>query len=107
MKIVRVGIRPDSNKQIWTKKYTFQEMLHVARDLASALCYLHYGFDCGIHIIHRDIKPDNIGFTAEGTVKLFDFGLCATIKSQREKTEQYKLTGNTGFFKIIIVLCSN
>ena len=36
------------------------------------------------------------GFTSDGTVKLFDFGLCATIKAQREKTEQYKLTGNTG-----------
>lgn len=45
---------------------------------------------------HRDIKPDNIGFAANGQLKLFDFGLCAAVRAQREKTEQYRLTGNTG-----------
>lgn len=42
------------------------------------------------------MKPDNIGFAPDGRVKLFDFGLCASVRAQREKTEQYRLTGNTG-----------
>lgn len=27
---------------------------------------------------------------------MFDFGLCTCVRSQRDKKEQYRLTGNTG-----------
>lgn len=91
-----LGVRPDSNEQIWARKYDLLETLVMARDLARALNYLHNEYSPHMHILHRDIKPDNIGFTLDGTVKLFDFGLCATVKAQREKSEIYKLTGNTG-----------
>ena len=48
-------------------------------------------------IVHRDIKPDNIGFTADGTLKLFDFGLSTCIiKCADDNHECYKMTGNTG-----------
>lgn len=50
------------------------ERLKVAKQVADALKYMHSkGF------IHRDITPDNIGFTDDDAVKLFDFGLARSI----------------------------
>ena len=47
----------------------------VIKKVADAIQYLHSkGF------IHRDLTPDNIGFSSEGnTVKVFDFGLARSI----------------------------
>ena len=42
----------------------------VIRQLGAALDYAH-----GRGILHRDVKPGNIAITAEGVLKLFDFGL--------------------------------
>jgi hypothetical protein len=91
-----LGLRPDSQNQTWNKRFSFLETLRLAYDLSKALHYLHNEWCSSIHVIHRDIKPDNIGFTANGSLKIFDFGLCVAVRSQRERSEQYRLTGNTG-----------
>ena len=66
--------------------------LDILFDIASALRYLH-----NKQVIHRDIKPDNIGFDLQGVVKIFDFGLATKLKSE-SKTQNglYKLTGGIG-----------
>ena len=52
------------------------EALTVARQMAEALEAAH---EQGI--IHRDLKPANIKVRADGTVKVFDFGLAKAIES--------------------------
>lgn len=42
------------------------------------------------------MKPDNVGFTKEGDLKLFDFGLCTCVNQRDHTTEGYEMTGNTG-----------
>jgi serine/threonine protein kinase len=52
----------------------FLEKLRFARDVASALAYIHEQ-----RFVFRDLKPDNVGIAHDGNVKLFDFGLCREL----------------------------
>jgi serine/threonine-protein kinase PpkA len=57
-------------------RITTAEVLDVARDIASGLQFAHEkGF------VHRDVKPGNIMFRANGTAVLADFGIAKAMKS--------------------------
>ena len=49
-----------------------------------------------MNLVGADLKPDNIGFTSDGTVKLFDFGLVTCVKARKHAKDTYNMTGCTG-----------
>ncbi|XP_063246026.1 serine/threonine-protein kinase PAK 3-like [Prinia subflava] len=56
------------------------EMAAVCRECLQALECLHSN-----HVIHRDVKSENILLGMDGSVKLADFGLCAQMTSEHNK----------------------
>ncbi|MBS1794078.1 MAG: protein kinase [Acidobacteria bacterium] len=53
---------------------TYLESIRVAEQVADALAVAHEA-----HIVHRDIKPDNVMIRRDGIVKILDFGLAKPV----------------------------
>jgi serine/threonine protein kinase len=52
----------DRRRRFWRRKqFSFVDVLRIARSIASAMTYLHEEAIPGSIVLHRDLKPDNIG----------------------------------------------
>jgi serine/threonine protein kinase len=73
-------------REIWNRcvrtktRIPLDVALHVAREIARALAYVHSHAD--LSLVHRDVAPPNILISYFGEVKLTDFGLARSVLKQ-------------------------
>jgi len=71
--------------------------LELLMDLCGAVAFLH-----SQRVIHRDLKPDNVGFDLAGRLKVFDFDVARVLPSQtttnwnESRNETFKMTKKVG-----------
>jgi serine/threonine protein kinase len=68
-----------------------QRVLELGLDISDALTRAHR-----LDIVHRDIKPDNVLLTANGTPRLTDFGV-ARIKDRTQLTQSGYVVGTGSY----------
>jgi len=73
---------PTLSERIKQGPFSFEDAMPIARQMAEALEYAH---ERGI--VHRDLKPSNVKLTADGQVKLLDFGLAKALEGETSEEE--------------------
>ena len=69
-----------------------EEALRIAQEAAAGLAHAH-----GRGIVHRDVKPANLFLTAEGLVKVLDFGLAKLAAGSARDARTGTTLGTAGY----------
>ncbi|KAJ3689330.1 hypothetical protein LUZ61_018494 [Rhynchospora tenuis] len=69
------------------RSFPWQMRLRVAQEICSALIFLH-----SLHVVHGDLKPENVLLDSSFTVKLSDLGICRKVSITNTTTTPYHLT---------------
>ncbi|MBV8832812.1 MAG: serine/threonine-protein kinase, partial [Acidobacteriaceae bacterium] len=77
-------------KLLKAKRLPAQRVIHIGRQLASALAAAHQK-----GIVHRDIKPENVMVREDDFVKVLDFGLAQNIRDQAAANRKISLPVGT------------
>jgi serine/threonine-protein kinase len=79
------------DKSIKEKPLPIEESIYITIQIAQGLAKAHEK-----EIVHRDIKPANIMLTADGVVKILDFGL-AKLSTQTKLTKESTTLGTVSY----------
>jgi eukaryotic-like serine/threonine-protein kinase len=82
------GIRVDTFCD--ERKLTIDQRMEVFRTICAAVQYAHHAL-----VVHRDLKPDNILVSREGTPKLLDFGIARVMSDAPARIENEAATAAT------------
>lgn len=76
----------------YKKNLTLNEACQIMLQLCDALIEVH-----SKNIIHRDVKPQNIYYGSDGTIKLSDFGISVLLNSPLNVNENKKVMGTVQY----------
>ncbi|GBG26999.1 Protein kinase, putative [Hondaea fermentalgiana] len=78
-----IGMEPCLGGDLFTlmqdEELAFPDILFYAVEISLGLQFLHEN-----HILHADIKPENIGLTSSGHVRILDFGLSVVLDPEAD-----------------------
>src|ERR1700689_3310309 len=70
-----------------------QQTATIGAHVAAALAFAHrHG------VVHRDVKPGNVLITADGTVKVTDFGIARAMNTEESLTQTGAVMGTAAYF---------
>ncbi|MDF1504423.1 serine/threonine-protein kinase, partial [Roseisolibacter sp. H3M3-2] len=69
------------------------ELARIGEDVARGLAYAH---DCGV--VHRDVKPDNVLFAADGRALVTDFGIARAVHAGASTSSRQVVLGTPSYF---------